>query len=162
VDRATCAGYDNRLLGPKAPAIESHEVDGDTVLTADHYVPVGGLRRVAATAELRLALPWFGRNVFGHLFADAGRVWTTDSRFEVATAAKDGERMFYTTGGGVGYYTPVGAIRVDLGYKLNPSVLDVRHAGDVARTVQEGRPITTAPVDNGMRYHVHLSLGLFF
>jgi outer membrane protein assembly factor BamA len=132
------------------------------VLSADHYVPVGGLRRATASAELRIGIPWFGRDVFGHLFADAGRVWTTDERFRLEAVSPDQERVFYTTGGGVGYYTPVGAIRLDMGYQLNPGVLDVRHAGDVLAAAVAGRPASSAPVDNRMRLNFHLSLGLFF
>ena len=155
-------GYDSSLLGPKVPVIEATESGGDTVLSADHYLPIGGLRRVTATAELRLGLPWFGRDVFGHLFADAGKVWTTDPRFHLTAVPADEERFFYTTGGGIGYYTPVGAIRFDVGYKLNPSTFDVRHAEDVLAAARAGLPRSSAPVDSRLRFGYHLSLGVFF
>jgi outer membrane protein insertion porin family len=155
-------GYGSRLLGPKVPSVVATEVDGDTVLSSDHYLPVGGTRRATATAELRLGIPWFGRDVFGHLFADLGRVWNTDDRFVLPTVPDDGYRVFYTTGGGLGYYTPVGAIRLDVGYKLNPSVFDVRDPGDVLAATLAGRPASSAPVREHMRYNFHLSLGLFF
>jgi outer membrane protein insertion porin family len=155
-------GYGSRLLGPKLPAITATETNGDTVLSSDHYLPIGGLRRATATAELRLGLPWFGRDVFGHVFADLGRVWTTDDRFKLPAVPSEEYRVFYTTGGGLGYYTPVGAIRVDVGYKLNPSVFDIRDAGDVLAATLAGRPASSAPVHESMRFNVHLSLGLFF
>jgi outer membrane protein insertion porin family len=155
-------GYSSRLLGPKVPSIVAEEINGDTVLTSDHYLPVGGLRRATATAELRLGIPWFGRDVFGHLFADMGRVWNTDDRFALPTVPEEEYKAFYTTGGGLGYYTPVGAIRLDVGYKLNPSDFDVRDPGEVLAATLAGRPASSAPVHERMRFNFHLSLGLFF
>ncbi|HEY6866474.1 MAG TPA: BamA/TamA family outer membrane protein, partial [Candidatus Eisenbacteria bacterium] len=156
-------GYQSQLLGPKFPVIEPDVVSGDTVYHSDHYAALGGLRRFTASAELRLGMPWFGRDVFGHLFADAGRVWTSDSRFQFGgLLVSDEDRVFYTTGGGVGYYTPVGAIRFDLGYKLNPSTYDLRDPQRVVDALRSGLPPSAAPVNETRRIVVHLSLGLFF
>jgi outer membrane protein insertion porin family len=155
-------GYANRLLGPKVPQIDASIVNGDTVLTSDYYLEVGGLQRWTATLETRLALPWISRDVFAHLFADAGRVWTDDSRMQLSLVPSSEQSAHYTTGAGIAYYTPVGAIRFDVGYKLNPSVLDVRHPQDVVNALQAHRPVTSAPVDDSMRFHFHLALGLFF
>jgi outer membrane protein assembly factor BamA len=157
-------GYASELLGPKYPVLETSVNGTDTVLSSSRYSPIGGLRRVTASAELRLAMPRFGPSIFAHLFADAGRVWTTDDRYRFSNlvTSADETRMFYTTGGGVGYYTPVGAIRFDFGYKLNPSVFDLRSPSDVLRALFAGKPATSAPVQNQRRYAFHLSLGLFF
>jgi outer membrane protein insertion porin family len=155
-------GYDSRLLGPKIPQIDATVANGDTVISSDHYVAVGGLRRFTASAELRLGLPWISRDVFAHVFGDAGRVWTTDSRFRLAAQRADEDRVFYTTGGGIGYYTPVGAIRFDVGYKLNPSTFDQRRPEDVLNALLAGKPASDAPVDGSRRFVLHLSLGLFF
>jgi translocation and assembly module TamA len=155
-------GYESRLLGPKFPDVQLEVNDGDSVVTSPRYVAIGGLRRFTATAELRLAPPRAPENVFVHLFGDAGRVWTTDERYVLPIGRTDDNRVFYTTGGGLGYYTPVGAIRLDLGYKLNPSTYDVRHPQDVLDVFRAGLPVTAAPVDSRMRWVVHLALGLFF
>lgn len=155
-------GYGSRLLGPKVPDIDVSVANGDTVYSADEYLALGGLNRWTTTAELRLHVPGMGRNVYGHAFADMGRVWTEDARYRLRLNMADDEEVHYTAGGGLGYYTAVGAIRVDLGYMLNPSTYDVRHPGDVVRAVSNGLPVSSAPVDSRMRYHVHLSLGLFF
>jgi outer membrane protein insertion porin family len=155
-------GYESRLLGPKFPDVRLEINEGDSVLTSPRYIAIGGLRRFSATAELRLAPPRAPNNLFAHLFADAGRVWTTDERFNLPIGREDDRRVFYTTGGGLGYYTPVGAIRFDLGYKLNPSTYDVRHPQDVLEVFRAGRPVTDAPVDSRMRWVLHLALGLFF
>jgi outer membrane protein assembly factor BamA len=155
-------GYEGRMLGPKFPDVEPQLVNGDTVLTAERYFYLGGLRRFTGSAELRLKPPRSPPNVFAHLFADAGRVWTPDERFRLGAVAPDAERVFFTTGGGIGYYTPVGAIRFDVGYKLNPSVYDLRKPGDVLAALQAGQPAENAPIDKWRRYGFHLALGLFF
>jgi outer membrane protein assembly factor BamA len=156
-------GYASELLGPKYPVLETDVVGTDTVLSSPRYNAIGGFRRVTGSVELRLAIPRFGPAIFGHLFTDAGRVWTTDDRFQLGgLVSSDETRTFYTTGGGIGYYTPVGAIRFDVGYKLNPSVYDLRSSSDVLRALFQGKPATAAPVDSRRRYAFHLSLGLFF
>jgi outer membrane protein assembly factor BamA len=155
-------GYATRMLGPKIPQVQASISGTDTVLTADQYVEVGGLRRWTATIELRLAVPSLGRNTYAHLFSDAGRVWTSDSRFVLPHVPTDDLEAHFTTGGGLGYYTPVGAIRFDVGYKLNPSAYDLRHSQDVFNAIRAGLPATSAPVDHWRKWGLHLSLGLFF
>lgn len=155
-------GYSNRMLGPKVPGIERTISGGDTILTSDHYDAVGGLRRWTGSAELRLGLRGISRDVFAHVFADAGRVWTSDSRFELSQIKDTDEEVHFTTGGGVGYYTPVGAIRVDVGYKLNPSVFDLRDPQDVLNAILAGRDPATAPIKSLRRFAFHFSLGLYF
>src|SRR5262249_21774440 len=122
----------------------------------------GGLRRFTASAEFRIGLPWISRDIFMHLFGDMGRVWTSDPRFQLNQVRNDDEFVHYTTGGGLGYYTPVGAIRVDLGYKLNPSLYDLRNPQDVVRLALQGRPVYEAPVDSWRRFALHIALGLYF
>ena len=155
-------GYGNRMLGPKVPRVETTISGTDTILTADQYVEVGGLRRWTGTVELRLGLPSISRDVFAHIFGDAGRVWTSDPQFVLGGIPKDDLQVHFTTGGGLGYYTPVGAIRFDVGYKLNPSVFDLRHAQDVLDALRAHRDPATAPVDHWLRYGFHLALGLYF
>jgi outer membrane protein insertion porin family len=155
-------GYANRMLGPKVPRIDATVSGADTVLTSDRYVEVGGMRRWTATIEARIGLPWISRDVFAHVFCDAGRVWTSDDRFRLNRVFTDQQRVFYTTGGGIGYYTPVGAIRFDIGYKLNPSVLDQRKPQDVLDAILAGRPPSAAPVDSWRRFGASLALGLYF
>jgi len=155
-------GYGNRLLGPKIPKVNATVTAGDTILSSDQFVETGALRRWTASVELRLGVKQLGPNVYAHLFGDAGRVWTSDPRFALRGIRDDDLIAHFTTGGGLGYYTPVGAIRFDLGYKLNPSTYDVRHASDVLAALEAGRDPATAPVDHWLRYGLHLSLGLYF
>lgn len=155
-------GYATRMLGPKVPRVEGTVSGADTILTADRYIEVGGLRRWTATVELRLGMPRGSRDVFAHLFADAGRVWTQDPRFVLSRTPDEETGVFFTTGGGLGYYTPVGAIRFDMGYKLNPSVFDLRDPQDVVDAVLAGQDASTAPIDPWRRFGFHIALGLFF
>jgi outer membrane protein insertion porin family len=155
-------GYATRMLGPKIPRVEGTVSGADTILTADRYIEVGGLRRWTATVELRLGMPRGPRDVFAHLFADAGRVWTQDPRFILSQVPDEETGVFFTTGGGLGYYTPVGAIRFDVGYKLNPSVFDLRDPQDVLDAILAGQDASTAPTDPWRRFGFHIALGLFF
>lgn len=155
-------GYESRLLGPKFPNIKASIADGDTTLTSSYYVPLGGLRRWTLSAELRLGLPLAPPDLAGHLFLDAGRVWTSDSRFRLNGTEPDDEDTRIATGGGMGYYTPVGAIRLDVGYKLKPTTLDLRSPQDVVNAVSSGLPPSAAPARSRRRYHVSISLGLNF
>jgi hypothetical protein len=62
----------------------------------------------------------------------------------------------------VGYYSPVGAIRIECGYQLDPSILDLRDPNDVLRALEQGLPPSAAPEDQSRRFRIHLSLGLWF
>ena len=41
----------------------------------------------------------------------------------------------------------MGAVQVAVGYKLNPSALDLRDPDEVLQALQEGRPISTVPTE---------------
>ena len=152
-------GWSSRLLGPKFPAIEANVVGADTVLSADGYGPIGALARLTGTLELRLPSPWMSSAWGTELFLDAGRVWTPDERFAVPVL--EGESDFrFAAGAGLSYQTPVGAVRLSLGYKINPSDLDLRDANDVLNALLQGLPVTTAETAWTRRLHLHLSFGM--
>ncbi|MGH9790350.1 MAG: POTRA domain-containing protein, partial [Candidatus Acidiferrales bacterium] len=97
--------------------------------------PVGGLAVVALNHELRfpmpLPLPFFYEHLQklgGALFYDAGNVFTRvqdiNFRLEPSLADINSGRLNYfshTIGFSVRYPTPVGPVRLDLSYLLNPS-----------------------------------------
>jgi outer membrane protein assembly factor BamA len=72
--------------------------------------PVGGYTQLETSAELRV--PVWG-NLTAVAFADAGNVWTNAWDFNL-------NDLRYDIGPGLRYNTPIGPIRVDLGYQLNP------------------------------------------
>ena len=66
------------------------------------------------------------------------------------------------TGVGIGYETVVGAVEVALGYKLNPSALDVRDPDVVLQALRAGEPIDSKPTDSMRRFQLHFSIGATF
>lgn len=152
-------GWGERLLGPKTPDARG-DLDAPETLTADRYVPIGGLARTHSTVELRLPMPFVGPPHGVHGFVDMGRVWNPDSRF--LTGGPDEARPFFSTGGGIEFATPVGPIRLTLGYKLNPSELDLRDANDVLQALLNDESILDVPERGLRRLHVHLTIGRTF
>jgi outer membrane protein insertion porin family len=147
------------LLGPKAPDVRFETV-GDTLLpSADGYVPLGGFARGSFSFELQLPFPGLGPNFGSHFFVDGGRVWTDDERFEMEGDPRGQEHTFVATGAGFDVRTPVGPIKVDVGYKLNPSVTDLADAADVLRAANEGRDFADVPRKNSRRWQLHLAIG---
>lgn len=72
-------------------------------------LPVGGRSVFEATAELRMPV----RGPLGVVFfVDGGNVWQ-GSKFELSD-------LLWDVGSGVRYHTPVGAIRVDVGWQVTP------------------------------------------
>jgi outer membrane protein insertion porin family len=88
--------------------------------------PVGGLALLAFNQELRfpMKLPIIGNRLGGTIFYDAGNVYTDVEHisFDWKPPANNNLSYFsHTVGFGVRYPTPVGPVRVDFGYQLNPA-----------------------------------------
>jgi outer membrane protein insertion porin family len=77
--------------------------------SSGELVPTGGNALVFGGLELRYDLR---RTLSVAAFTDAGSVFARVSDLDL-------REIFYTTGLGLRYKTPVGPVRVDLGYKLN-------------------------------------------
>ena len=152
-------GWSSRLLGPKFPAVEARVEGSDTLLSADSYVPAGMLARLTGTVELRLPFPGLASAWGTQFFLDAGKVWTPDDRF-ILPAFESETDLRFALGTGISYQTPVGAVRLSLGYKLNPSVLDERDPGKVLAALQQGVPASSVESDWLRRLHLHLSFGM--
>jgi outer membrane protein assembly factor BamA len=147
------------MLGPKFPDIRFYD-EGDSVRTeADGYVPLGGFTRASFSVELRLPVPPLGPRMAAHLFLDGGRVWTGDSRFATGDDSFDQQRFFYATGAGLDLATPVGAIRLSVGYKLNPSLLDLVDSDDLLRALDDGTDTAGLERHDSRRWQVHIAIG---
>lgn len=72
-------------------------------------VPLGGVVAIEGSVELRF--PLVG-DLGGVIFIDAGNTWT-DVDVRLPT-------IYYTAGFGLRYQTPVGPLRLDFGYQVNP------------------------------------------
>ena len=97
-------------------------------------LPLGGERFVSLSAELRVAA-WGDLGLVG--FVDAGNAW--------ADRAQDSGGLRYNVGPGLRYATPIGPVRVDLGYQLNP----------IEGLLVDGEP-------QPRRWRIHFSLGQAF
>ena len=83
--------------------------------------PLGGNALLFSNTELRF--PLLGPNIGGVLFWDAGNVYSTlgniSFRFHQHNR-QDFDYMVHAVGFGIRYRTPLGPIRVDLAYSINP------------------------------------------
>lgn len=83
--------------------------------------PLGGNGLLISNLELRF--PLLGENIGGVLFWDAGNVYreVNTISFKVHQSnLQDFNYMVHAVGFGVRYRTPIGPIRIDLAYSINP------------------------------------------
>jgi len=73
-------------------------------------LPLGGNGLLEASVEARATL---GAKLGGVVFIDGGNVWPSGRQITV-------DNLRYAVGTGLRYDTPVGPIRVDIGYQINP------------------------------------------
>jgi outer membrane protein insertion porin family len=107
--------------------------------------PIGGLAILALNQELRfpMKLPWVGNRLGGTFFYDGGNVYSdfnhinlrwkpplvTQIKYPSGTVSVTELNYFsHTVGFGLRYPTPVGPVRVDFGYQLNPGVYQFYNA----------------------------------
>lgn len=104
-------GWSRRSLGPKRAILNLND-------ELEQYVPIGGRAQFNFNVELRQQLTFLFPNFGMALFLDGGQVWRTFGTMN--------ERpVQYGAGGGLRYQSPIGPIRVDLAYKLNPTEADL-------------------------------------
>jgi outer membrane protein insertion porin family len=155
-------GWGTLLVGPKLPQVTLQQSGDSTLFVSNGYTPVGGLARLIASVELHFPMPLLSDKFQPYLFYDGGRIWTPDSRFALQAGEIDEDNFYQAVGVGIGYETVVGAIQVALGYKLNPSPLDLRSSQDVLTALENGTPIDAAPTSTSRRFHLHFSIGTSF
>jgi len=83
--------------------------------------PVGGTALLFNSTELRF--PLIGDNIGGVLFHDAGNIYSSLDKISFRLRQQnlqDFDYMAHAVGFGVRYRTPIGPVRVDLAYSLNP------------------------------------------
>lgn len=142
-------GWRNQLVGDKTarPLIGARSTPDGTVRDTTGFIfePVGGNAKLAANLELRLPFPGLSSAWRTAVFLDAGQV---RARSFAPTELRFG------TGAGIRYRTPVGYLRLDLAYKLNPGPLDLRDP----RAVWDG----TAEPRFLRRFRLHIGIGQSF
>ena len=83
--------------------------------------PLGGTALLMNQTEFRF--PLIGANIGGVLFHDMGNVYSKPSNISFRTdqhGLTDFDYMNHAVGFGVRYRTPIGPVRVDLAYSINP------------------------------------------
>jgi len=83
--------------------------------------PIGGNALLFNSTELRF--PLFGDNIGGVLFHDAGNIYSSLDKISFRVRQdnlQDFDYMVHAVGFGLRYRTPIGPVRVDLAYSLNP------------------------------------------
>jgi len=92
--------------------------------------PIGGLAVLIFNQELRfpMKLPFIGNRLGGTVFYDGGNVYSDVDHINLAWKSASPTELNYfshTVGFGVRYATPIGPVRVDFGYLLNPAEYSV-------------------------------------
>jgi outer membrane protein assembly complex protein YaeT len=87
--------------------------------------PIGGLALLIFNQELRfpMKLPIVGNRLGGTIFYDGGNVYDDINHISFrwkAPSITDLNYFSHTVGFGLRYPTPIGPVRVDFGYQLNP------------------------------------------
>jgi outer membrane protein insertion porin family len=148
--RSTRFGYEQPLGGTVAPDDPSCLVSCNTIPLPERFFagggsslrgfglnqagprdpvtgfPVGGLALLAFNQELRfpMKLPFIGNRLGGTLFYDGGNVYSDVNHITMrwkSPSTTDLNYFSHTIGFGVRYPTPVGPVRIDIGYQLNPA-----------------------------------------
>ncbi len=109
-------GYTRNELGPKRAIIV--ESDNPQVPDQVNFVPIGGKAFLTFNVELRQRFDRVLKGFGMAAFLDGGQVWRS-------TKSINERALQYSTGAGIRYETPIGPIRVDIGYLLNPSDFDL-------------------------------------
>jgi outer membrane protein insertion porin family len=98
--------------------------------------PLGGSALLFNNTELRF--PLYGANINGVLFEDAGNIYSSlgniSFRVEQRNPA-DFDYMVHAVGFGIRYRTPIGPLRLDLAYSINPPRYN-GFPGDYSQLVQ--------------------------
>jgi len=128
-------GWSRSQLGPKRAILDEQGNFRD-------FVPVGGRALSMFNVELRQDLPLFENGLMFVAFLDGGQVWLDYQDFNPADYQ-------YAAGGGFRYLSPIGPIRIDFGYKLNPRDSDL----NIFEGVRYG---------GVNRWNIHFSIGQTF
>lgn len=128
-------GWQRRMLGPKRPIVDDGAFQG--------YIPVGGDAMTTFNIEFRQQMDFVLNNLGMAVFLDGGQIWDRPSDFDPGD-------FKYGIGGGFRYSSPIGPIRIDLGYKLNPSDEDLK----IYNGTDHGSALN--------RWGIHFSIGQSF
>ena len=179
-----------RFFAGGANSIRGFDLNGAGPRDLAFGTPLGGGGMFLNNLELRtppVSLPFVGQNMGFVLFEDAGNVfnnpgdiWTSLARVrqpnfsDCRHVPQAGESpltnrcsfnyLSHAVGTGIRYKTPIGPVRVDIGYNLNPTVFPRYCINAPCGTGPNGLPIATAPGDvhTLSRFNFFFSIGQTF
>lgn len=174
---ADVRGWSLNALGPKWVHADTVYVASDGTPTSENaaYESAGGLGKLSFRTEYRFPAPGLGDAWRLGVFADAGGVSARvrrDAKGRALPAAAGlvvvDDRAFPAVrdlkvgaGFGLRYLTPVGAVRLDLAWKVNPDALDLQRPGD--RALYEAGLLAEEPERLRLRrFALHLSIDRAF
>ncbi|TNE72123.1 hypothetical protein EP331_07905 [bacterium] len=114
-------------LGPKRVRFND---DG----SFDRYVSTGGKVQYAFSTEIRKKIDFPFRGMGLAVFLDGGQIWRSVSDIDIMNNLIPNVEVLpgtafggfqYGVGGGISYDTPLGPIRLDIAYKINPTEADL-------------------------------------
>jgi outer membrane protein assembly factor BamA len=111
-------GFPDNQAGPRDIGVPA---SAEAPATQPTGFPLGGNALLFNNVELRF--PLIGENIRGVLFHDAGNVYSNISNISFRQRqrnAKDFDYMVHAVGFGIRYKTPIGPVRADLAYSINP------------------------------------------
>lgn len=108
----TIRGFKSRQVGPRV-RVEREVVDSSGKVTAssDDYEFVGGTKEAYFNLEYTFPLIK-DMGLKGILFFDTGNAWSEDEDYF--------SEMRYSVGGGIRWFSPMGPLRLEWGYNLDP------------------------------------------
>lgn len=156
-------GYPDNLIGPVLvdSLVLDPGTDEETIVL--RLEPLGGLAKLAGNVELRMPFPGLGSKWQTAVFVDAGQVYDYELNLQREIVGRnldlDLSELRVGTGAGIRFRTLVGYVRLDVGFKVNPSIEDLASPEDLAR-YRQGR-ITRDAIDTNFwdRFRIHLSIG---
>jgi len=115
-------GWSRDDLGPKRVVTDSIRNDNGQAVPDttgfDRYIPAGGRTFFAFNLEIRQAIDGLFNGFGIALFLDGGQIWRKGIDLETRP-------LQFGVGGGLRYRSPIGPVRLDVGYKVNPSPQDL-------------------------------------
>ncbi|HET7320858.1 MAG TPA: BamA/TamA family outer membrane protein [Longimicrobiaceae bacterium] len=112
-------GFPINGLGPQAyvasPTI-NYDENGNIRNDNIQRYPLGGTRVIVGSAEIRAPSPWMSQYLRLAAFVDAGQVWAPGLSTSDQGVSVPSGHLVVTPGLGVRITTPVGPIRLDVGY----------------------------------------------
>jgi outer membrane protein insertion porin family len=119
--------------------------------------PVGGTVLLFNQTELRF--PLIGDNIGGVLFHDMGNIYSLPERVSFRTSqpnVKEFDYMVHAVGFGIRYKTPIGPLRFDLAYSINPPYFIGFQASSQQDLINAGpAPCTTEPAKCVLQHISH-------